>query len=141
MERQSSGWAPFFLRLALGAIFLAHGVQKFLTQGAAGVGSDLSGMGFPIADILAIALIVVEVVGGLFFIIGLLTRIMGIFLAVTMAVSLFVVHLPHGFFLPGGIEFHLLLTLASFSLVYSGAGKLSLDGLLFGRNKSALAEN
>ena len=141
MDRQSSGWAPFFLRLALGAIFLARGVQKFLTQGTTGVGSDLSGMGFPMADILAIALIVIEVVGGLFLTIGLLTRIMGIFLAVTMAVSLFVVHLPHGFFLPGGIEFHLLLTLASFSLVFSGAGNLSLDVLFFGRKQPAAAEN
>ncbi len=79
--------------------------------------------------------ILVEFFGGIALIIGLLTRLASIGLAVDMLGAIFIVHLPNGFFInwymkPGvghGIEMNLLLFAGGLTLLLGGAGKLSLD--------------
>ena len=52
-------------------------------------------------------------------------------LAGTMIVAIFTVHFENGLFMSNnGYEFGLALLAASISLVFSGAGKVSLDALI-----------
>ena len=72
-----------------------------------------------------------EFFGGLFLLLGLLTRPAALELAVTMLVSIFTVHFENGLFMSNnGYEFGLALLAISVSLAFSGAGKLALENLL-----------
>jgi putative oxidoreductase len=79
---------------------------------------------------------VMEVVGGLLLVLGLLTRAVGFLLAGELAVAYFLVHAPRGFFpiLNRGE----LAALYSFVFLYfaaAGGGRYSLDHLLFRRRR------
>ena len=72
-----------------------------------------------------------EFFGGLFLIVGLLTRPAALVLAFTMIVAIVSVHLPNGLFMANnGYEFGLALLVISVGLVFRGAGSLSVDRLL-----------
>jgi putative oxidoreductase len=72
-----------------------------------------------------------EFFGGLFLLLGLLTRATGLVLAGTMIVAIFAVHFENGLFMSNnGYEFALALFAVSVSIAVSGAGRLSLDSLL-----------
>lgn len=141
---------PLFLRLALGAIFLAHGAQKlFGIWGGQGWEETLrwfeSQMQIPPA--LAGAVIFLEVLGGLALILGALTRVASILLAVEMVVAMSLVHLPNGFFLnwfnePGrghGVEYNLVLIAGLLMLAIEGPGSGAIDGLLVSRARRRVA--
>ncbi len=122
-----SGFAPTVLRVVTGIIFALHGWQK-LEGGLPMVAGMLEGMAFPAPMLMAVLLIAAELVGGIFLILGFLTRWSAKVLAVVSVVALVVVHLPNGFFMStGGYEYILLLLAASVSLMFSGAGRWSLD--------------
>ena len=66
-------------------------------------------------------------------IVGLLVRPAAASLAFTMLVAIFAVHFSTGFFMDkGGYEYALALFAASLSLMFSGAGRLSLDRAITG---------
>lgn len=117
------------LRLAAGAVFLAHGGQKLFVYGLEGVTASFAGMGIPVAAVAAPAVALIETLGGLALLLGLFTRVAGVALAAVMAGALLLVHLPAGFFLPGGFEFVLVLLSAAVALALTGAGAFSLDAL------------
>ncbi|GAA5131825.1 hypothetical protein GCM10025767_04630 [Thalassotalea piscium] len=72
-----------------------------------------------------------EFFGGLALLVGLLVRPAALMLSVTMVVAILSVHFENGLFMSNnGYEFGLALLAASVSLMFSGAGKLSLDNLL-----------
>lgn len=72
-----------------------------------------------------------EFFGGLFLLIGLLTRPAALVTAFTMIVAIFTVHIDNGLFMANnGYEFGLALLAATVSLLISGAGNLSIDRLL-----------
>lgn len=119
-------FAPFFLRIATGAIFLGHGWQKFV-GGVPGVAAFLGGMGFPAPEVFAVLLIGGEIIGGLFLIFGAFTHWAAKVTAFIALVALLTVHLKNGFMGQGGYEFILLLLAASVSLMITGAGKWSVD--------------
>lgn len=124
-----SGWGAFPLRLTVGAVFIAHGSQKlfgaFGGPGLKGFSMMLGGMGLkpPIAWALLVAL--VEFLGGIALILGLLTRLSAILLAVVMVVAIVGVHLKQGFF---GFEYPLVLLAACLSLLFTGPGRAALRG-------------
>ena len=92
-------------------------------------------MGIPIAPVFGTAAALSEFLGGLALILGLFTRYAAFFYACVMAVAVFKVHLPNGFFAKGnGYEYPLVLLVAAVSLIFSGAGPISLDRM-FGRKK------
>jgi putative oxidoreductase len=73
----------------------------------------------------------VETFGGLLVLIGLLTRVAGLLIAVTMFVAMTWVHLPNGFFLSNrGIEFTLVLFAMAMALVLTGPGTPSVEALV-----------
>ncbi|MDO3377032.1 DoxX family protein [Geoalkalibacter halelectricus] len=127
-----------FLRLGLGAVFIAHGAQKlFGWFGGAGFEATIAyfeqNFGIPMS--LTILAMATEFFGGIGVVLGLLTRVAALGLAVVMVVAVVLVHLPHGFFLNWacheaaghGYEFNLALLAMSLTLVVSGAGNLSAD--------------
>lgn len=121
------------LRVAVGTIFLAHGAQKFFVFGLAGVISAFEQMGVPLPGITGPLVAFVELFGGLALIVGLLTRLAGLGLAIDMLGAMLLVHLSAGFFLPNGIEFTLALFAATVLLTLTGAGAYSLDSTIEAR--------
>ncbi|MDQ0147026.1 MULTISPECIES: DoxX family protein [Pseudarthrobacter] len=122
------------LRIILGFLFAAHGWQKFNEWTIAGTQASFAKMGVPAADVMAPAIAVLELAGGIALILGILTRVVAALLVVDMLGALFLVHAPAGIFAAnGGYELVLLLAAASFALALTGAGRLSVDRALFGR--------
>jgi putative oxidoreductase len=117
------------LRVALGTVFVAHGLQKVLVFGFAGLSDSLGAAGFPLPAPNAAVLMAVEVGGGLALLAGAYTRAAGFLLAGTMAVATVMVHLPNGYFLPNGVEFTVTLMLANLAVMLTGAGRYSVDAL------------
>ncbi len=75
-----------------------------------------------------------EFFGGLLLLFGLLTRASSLVLAITMFVAIFSVHFANGFFMSAnGYEFAFVLLGASVALMFSGAGRYSLDALLLNK--------
>jgi putative oxidoreductase len=121
------------LRLVLGATFIAHGSQKLFVYGIDGVTGGFTQMGIPMAGLAAPLVAFVEFAGGIALVLGLLTRLAGLGLAITMLGAIWFAHLSAGFFLPNGYEFALSLLAPSVLLALTGAGRYSLDSLIEGR--------
>ncbi len=127
----SSTLSSIPLRLGLGITMAAHGSQKLFglfggygLQGTAGFFENSLGMkpGILFASLAGGA----EFFGGLLLLIGLATRPAAALIGFTMLVALASVH-SKGFFAPNGMEYVLVLILASASLVITGGGSWSLD--------------
>jgi putative oxidoreductase len=80
---------------------------------------------------------VTEMFGGLGLILGFLTRIPALGIAVEMVGAIFLVHLPNGFFMNWagnqkgeGFEYHLLAIAVAATLLLRGAGAYSVDRAL-----------
>ena len=131
MESNDS-FAPLALRIPIGIIFMAHGAQKlfgwFGGYGLEGTGGWMESIGLAPGFLMALLAGSAELFGGLFILLGLLTRLSSIALAFTMVVAIFSVHFANGLFMSNnGYEFGLALLAASVSLAISGGGKLALD--------------
>ena len=66
-------YAAFIMRLAVGGVFLIHGIGKF-EHGIGATAHFLASLGFPFATIFAIILITIETIGALCVLLGILTR-------------------------------------------------------------------
>lgn len=133
----SSG--PLVLRVPVGIIFVAHGAQKlfgaFGGYGLEGTGQWMASIGLNPGYLMAVLAGSAEFFGGLALIVGLLTRPAAAVLAFTMLVAIFSVHIDKGLFMSNnGYEYALALLAASVALLFSGAGRLSLDAALTGRS-------
>lgn len=128
----TAGFSTLALRIPVGIILMAHGAQKlfgwFGGYGLEGTGQWMASIGLAPGVLMAFLAGSAEFFGGLFLILGLLTRPAAIVTAFTMIVAIFSVHFENGLFLSNnGYEFGLALLAASVSLAISGSGKLALD--------------
>ncbi|MEU9835730.1 DoxX family protein [Streptosporangium sp. NPDC048047] len=124
---------PFALllgRIGIGVIFLVHGWQKFTTMGISGTTAFFEQVGIPLPGLAAPAVAVLEVVGGIAFIVGAALPVFGVLLALDMAGAIVFVHGANGFAADkGGYEFVLALAAAALAIGFSGGGALAVDGL------------
>jgi len=131
----NAGLAALVLRIPIGITFMAHGAQKLFAwfdgYGLEGTGQWMASIGLEPGYLMALMAGSAEFLGGIALLIGLLVRPAGLVLAITMLVAIFSVHFVNGLFMSNdGYEFGLALLAASVSLMFSGAGKLSLDNIL-----------
>lgn len=130
-----AGYGALALRIPVGIIFMAYGAQKlfgwFGGYGLEGTGQWMASIGLGPGVLMALLAGSAEFFGGLFILLGLLTRPAALALAFTMIVAIFTVHFENGLFMANnGYAFGLSLLAASLSLVFSGAGKAALDEIL-----------
>ena len=124
-------WGIALLRIVVGIVFVMHGQQKLFEMGVGGVGGFFASLGVPAPQLAAVVVSVLETIGGLALILGVLTRLFGLLLAGDMFVALLLVHRPNGFFAGnGGVELVLLLGAAALALAMTGSGALALDNFL-----------
>jgi putative oxidoreductase len=129
--------AILLIRILVGWVFLADGIQKFLFPDSLGVGRFVK-IGIPWPQVMAPFVGVVEIVCGSLLLIGLITRLATVPLLIDMAVALYstkiVTFAKNGFWgtlheartdvsMPLGLIFLLLV----------GGGAWSLDAWLAGR--------
>ena len=128
-------WGIALLRVVVGFAFFMHGQQKLFQMGVGGIGGFFASLGIPAPELAAVVVSIVETVGGLALILGVLTRLVGVLLAADMLVAMLVVHRPNGFYAgDGGVELVLVLGAAALALAITGPGALAVDSLLpFGR--------
>lgn len=134
-------WGPFallVLRVVAGVIFAYHGYLK-LSGGVDGFGGLLDGLGVPLPLFFAWVVTLVELVGGILLILGLLTHLFSKLLAIDMLVAVLLVHAKNGLLVQnGGAEFALLLLAVMIALMTLGAGPWSLDASLMKKSVSKL---
>ena len=118
-------YAAVVLRVAVGLIFLHHGLMK-VHMGLTGVADFFHSLGIPFAPFAAGLVIAMETAGAALLVLGVFPRIIALYFAVEMAVAFSVALLPgHRPF-----ELEALLFAGSLALVASGGGPLSLQGLM-----------
>jgi len=119
------------LRLALGAIMIAHGAQKAF-GGMPRFMDILQKLGIP--PVLGYLTLAAEFGGGILLVVGLLTRLAALSIVIDMAVAISKVHWKNGLLSSGGkigYEFPLACGIIAFALIFLGAGPISLDGAFF----------
>jgi putative oxidoreductase len=137
-------YGPAALRLCVGAVFLAHGLQKlglWGSPGLAGTTSLLASLGLTPAYPLAVVTAVAELGGGALLIVGGLTRWVALALLVEQVIVVWKVNVANSYYLSTpdgpGVEYRLILVGAMLCLAMTGPGALSLDEW---RNSSAEAK-
>ena len=114
-------YAAFFMRLAVGGVFLLHGIGKF-QRGIGATAGFLAGHHIPFSTVFAVILITVETVGAVCVLLGILTRAWAATMAVVMIVAIVAVKLPGG----QNFELEALLLAGAVTLIALGDGPLSL---------------
>ena len=121
------------LRLVLGLTMAAHGYNKFFGPGGiAGTAGWFDGMGMRPGKFHARLAAGTELGAGLGLAVGLLTPVCAEGFVALMLVAAWTVHRRNGFFIvKEGWEYNLVLAGGAVALGALGAGRLSLDHLLF----------
>jgi len=93
-------------------------------------------MGIPLPTVNAYMAASIELLGVILLTLGLFTRLISVPLMVVMLVAIVTVHLAHGFSSGNnGFEIPLYYMLFLFIFTAHGAGKYSLDYLIFGKDR------
>jgi putative oxidoreductase len=134
-------WGIALLRIVVGFAFFMHGQQKLFQMGIGGVSGFFASLGIPAPEVAAVAVSLVETVGGLALILGVATRLAGLLLAADMLVAMLLVHRPNGFFAgDGGVELVLVMGAAALALAITGPGALALENLLPGGRRALVGD-
>jgi putative oxidoreductase len=133
-------WSAIPLRLIIGFGFVSHGYAK-LARGPDSFIGILHALGMPAPSLLAWTTILVEVLGGLAILAGLLVPLTSVPMIFVLLVAIFTVHLPNGFssikleavtasgvrFGQPGYETDLLYIFGLITLIIVGSGPFAFD--------------
>ncbi|MHC5260444.1 DoxX family protein [Streptomyces sp. UC4497] len=127
---------PCVTRVACGAVMAVHGVDK-LVHGPDGFGAFLASLDVPAPSAVGWAVALGESLGGLFLVVGLLSRLTALLLSVHLCVALALVNTDTGFITPqqgaasgAGAEFPLVLIAGFLAVALSGPGPVALDRVI-----------
>ena len=123
---KSPDYGLLILRVALGfSMLLLHGRGKML--GFAATAEKMNGLlGLP-GNVNAGLAVFAEVVCSALLIAGLFTRFAALMLAITMGTAFFIVHKSSLVAGPGSGELAMVYLIAYVTLLFTGAGKFSVD--------------
>src|SRR2546430_8085541 len=140
MKWHNPGLGLFILRVALGIIFLMHGLGKLIGPPFDGPGmAGWTGMlrdvlHFPAPTLMAFVGMLVETLGGLALLLGLGVQIAAILVAIQVFIGGLLVHVPHGFDvfhfgdpMARGYEYSLALIGALLCVTFAGPGNWALQ--------------
>jgi putative oxidoreductase len=129
-------WVLTLMRVVVGIVIFPHAAQLLLGWfGGYGYHASIAGFAHEgIPPVFGFLAIVSEFFGSMGLILGFMTRVAALGIAVDMVVAILKVHLPNGFFMNWfgtqkgeGYEFHLLALALLIAIVVKGAGAFSLD--------------
>lgn len=124
------------MRVVLGVIFVAHGVNKF-QMGLGNVSGWFASMGIP--GFMGYVVAWIELIGGILLIVGLFTRYVSILLGLVLAGAIIMAKLPVGLLgntQTAGYELDLAFILIALYLAVAKSTPLSLDRMLFKNTKA-----
>jgi putative oxidoreductase len=132
MKRVLFDIAALISRVAIGIIFLAHGLQKW-QGGLGGTTAMMTQMGVPQPQLAAGFTATAETVGGAFLILGLLVRLAALALLVGTIGAMVFVHAANGIFIAdNGWELVGALAAACLLFLALGGGRIGVDGIFAG---------
>src|SRR5579885_3603610 len=114
----------FGLRISVGVLFIVHSLGKF----DSGTGGFFSSIGLPSEMAPLIGLL--ELIGGMLLIAGVLTRIAGSLLAIEMLVVMVYLKKLQSFSGKNGLELELLIFVILLTVIVLGPGKISISHVI-----------
>jgi uncharacterized membrane protein YphA (DoxX/SURF4 family) len=130
VQRNLFDLAALISRVAIGVIFVTHGWQK-MQIGVPITAAAFNQMGIPLPQFSAGFAILVETIGGVLLIIGLLVRLAALGLLIDMLGAIIFVHGARGVLVQsGGWELAGALAVACLLLLAVGGGRIGIDGIL-----------
>ena len=115
------------LRLVLGVVFVAHGLQAMAWGDLAPLVEQFRGWHIPHPLLAAPLVATIETVGGVLLFLGLAARPVAFLLSCIMFGAIWYVHWGRSFFAPAGLELPLLLLGGSLAIMFGGPGYPSMD--------------
>jgi putative oxidoreductase len=132
LSESSVNMALLIARVAIGAVFLAHGINHIYGGGKiAGTARWFESLGMKPGILHAWMASLVEVAAGAALVLGLFTPIAAAGVVGVMLVAFITNHMKNGFFIfrPGeGYEYVMVLTLVAIAIGTIGPGQWSIDG-------------
>ncbi|GAA2018974.1 DoxX family membrane protein [Pseudokineococcus marinus] len=126
--------ALLLARLLVGVVLAVHGWDKLVDQGVQGTAGFLGSLGVPAPEVAAVAVSVVELLGGLLLVLGAATTLVSVLVLVDMAGAFWLVHRGNGVLVDGGgWELVGVVAAAALALLGAGPGRASLDHLVGAR--------
>jgi putative oxidoreductase len=126
IDARMAPYAALLLRLALGAMFIAHGLLKWLVFTLPGTAEFFASVGFP--GWTAYPVTFLEILGGAALILGVVVRPLAAVLTVVL-LGAATVHLSNGWLFSnkdGGWEYPVFLAVACAALALLGEGAYAL---------------
>jgi putative oxidoreductase len=130
-------WGLLMLRFALGSVMFWAGwlkVSEFLPAFEKGLAAE----GVPLPEFFAYSVTALEVVGGAFIVVGVLSRLIALLLTIDLVVAILLVTHEIGFLSStgkSGVELNLLLIGGFLVILFGGPGSISVDRVLEGKAK------
>lgn len=116
------------MRVVIGAVFAAHGVQAIFVKGLGHMTAQFQGWNVPLPLLTAPLVATLELAGGVLLLLGLGTRPLALLLAGVMAAAIYFAHWGRAFFGVNGMEVALLLGSGALALALGGPGEPAFDG-------------
>ncbi len=137
-NQTNAAYAALILRLALGAMFIAHALLKLLVFTPAGSVGFFASLGVP--GWFAYPVMGAELIGGVLLVAGIQTRAVALALVPVLMGSIVLVHGANGWLYTnenGGWEYSAFLIMASFAQALLGDGAFSLSSLFKRESRQA----
>ena len=125
-------WGIFLLRLVLGAAMIVNGSRKVIPRGGFHGGNSFAALQQYVNNIATLGIphwlgyvsAFAEFAGGMFLVLGLLTRFFAFLVAINMIVAIAAVDYHRGY---AGAQYPLALASVAIMLLLAGPGKAALD--------------